>query len=214
MAVITVNNYQALDLVMTQPRIGTWFADVQLIGAVDVSGAVVISDGTLPYNGTAIAGGTHTGRTYLRIVGGAGGLGITIKPKHYRAAMAGKIIGDICKAAGESKSLLIDPRLALKRLAFWTIPESTAGAALSSLAEALGCVWRVLPTGGVWFGDPDFAIPAPSEYAVLDRDPISRTFTVAVNGLPLMVGMTQSTGTITRIEYAIDSTARARYWVD
>lgn len=214
MAEIKINGNVVLDLVMTQPRVGTWFADAQIIGKVDVSGPVLLTDGVMQYAGATVRTGANSGRTFARIVGGAGGLSTTIGPAHYQSAPAGKIIGDICRAAKETKSLLIDPRILLKKMPYWSRTQGTAGAALSEIADALEVVWRVLPTGGVWFGDPDFAVPAARDYLVLDQDPLDGRYTIAIDGLGLIVGMTQSTGIVRRIEYAIDNRARARYWVD
>jgi hypothetical protein len=215
MTVLTLESFPVLSAIVSMPRNGAWFAELQIAGERQLSGQVTMSDGSSAFLGSVIpGGGAYAGRTFVRLVGGSGGLGKVLNPRHYRSAGVGKILGDICSDADESKSPLIDPRLSQQRVSFWTRNAGTGGSAVANLAESLKTVWRILPTGQVWIGDPELALAAPAEFPVLNRDPFDNTYTIAIDDLSLWVGMSQNAGIIRRIEYAIDSTARAKYWVD
>lgn len=215
MTALTLDSNPVLSASISMPRIGTWFADVTVSGEVALSGQVALTDGSSGLLGAVInQDGAFAGRTFTRLVGGAGGLRNVLSPRHYRSASVGKILGDICSEAGEKKSLLIDPRLSLQRVPYWSRPAGTGGAALANLCDSLGAVWRVLPTGEVWIGEPGLSLAAPSEYQVLDRDPLDGSYDIAIDGPSLWVGMSQAAGTIRRIEYSFDEIGRARYWVD
>ena len=209
-----LNGYPILSGYLSRPRNGAWTAELQVAGEAPLSGRATLTDGIAGYSGAIVSGSAYAGRGHWRIVGGAGGLGGVIDAKHYRSATVGKVLGDICSDTGEAKSPLILPNIALRNLSFWTRPLGTGGSAVASLADALGVVWRILPTGQIWLGDSGFTIPAPTEYPVLDRDPWHKSYTIAADSLILTTGMTQEAGQIQRIEYSIGDNLRARYWVD
>lgn len=215
MTALTIESLPVISLSLSMPRNGAWFVDAQLSGEADLSGSIVLSDGTVDFSGAFVDGGPHAGRTFCRMVGGTGGLGSILDPRNYRSAGVGKILGDICSDAGESKSAAIDPGLSSQKLAYWTRAAGTGGTAVAQLAKQLDAHWRILPNGDVWIGETDYSIAPPRQFQVLDRDPIDRSYTIAIDDLSLWVGMTQDAGTISRIEYTTDNDqARATYWVD
>lgn len=214
MALITIENQPVLSATISMPRNGAWYAEAQTSSQEPLSGVVSISDESSTFSGTVSSGGVFGARNHVRVVGGRGGLGQVIQPRHYRSATIGKILGDICDDCGETKSTFIVPTLSFQRLSYWARPVGTGGTALANLADHLDAVWRVLPNGSVWLGDPGFALAAPSDFAVLSRSPFENSYTVAIDDLSLHVGMSQSAGQIQRIEYTIDTHMRAKYWVD
>ena len=213
MATLTLAGQEVLSGTITQPRNGAWTADLQVAGEVALSGAVQLSDGTSVYNGSIASGAVFAGRGHWRVVGGKGGLGGVLGPKHYRSATVGRVLSEICSDSGENRSPLILPTVLLRKLSYWTRPTGTGGTAIANLSDSFESVWRILPNGDVWLGSPGFQLPAPQLFTVLESDPINGSHTIAIDDLSLWVGMSQEPGQISRIEYYIGDNARAKYWV-
>lgn len=215
MATITLEDQPVLSGVISMPRLGAWTAELITASQTPLTGSVSLSDGTVTFRGTVSSGGVFGARNHVRVIGGAGGLGGVIQSRHHRSASVNKILGDICADSGEKKSGLILPTISRQIFPYWSRPVGTGGGAVSDLADALGVVWRILPTGEVWIGDPSVPYAAPAEFAVLSRAPHESSFTIAIDDLSLWVGMSQEGGQIQRIEYTLDERrSRARYWVD
>lgn len=214
MTIILANNIPILEGAITVPRVGAWFADITT-SPLDVSegDTVTIFDGGTEWIGTVTSGSLYQSRTTVRVVGGAGGLRSTIGAEHYKAAKVGQVLSSICSATGETASAAIDRAVSTSTLPFWSRYRSTGGTAIDELAAAAGVVWRVLPSGVVWLGSEAEESEAPFEAQVLNYDPGPGTYTIAPEGIGYTPGMTQSAGTISRVEYSISSKLRATYWV-
>lgn len=93
---------------VTLPAWGAWHADVAVDGEVTLSGAVQILIADLVLKGTILSGGPATGRSYFRVVGGAGGWGKPLKKKSYANDAGVKlatILGDAAQEVGETLDL-------------------------------------------------------------------------------------------------------------
>lgn len=136
MAAATLQGYTITDGRVQIPKSGIWFANVQLEGERDVSGAVDLKVADLVLKGTVLAGKPDKGRTSLRIVGGKGKWGDTIKAKDYSndaGVRTRTVLEDAARDCGESfdsSTASIDARLGPK----WTRPESPAANVLNLIA--------------------------------------------------------------------------------
>lgn len=209
MAALYLDGYPVLSATISSPEVGAWFAEVQIAGDVSLSSSVNLGG----WVGSIAIGGPFAGRGHYRIAGGAGGLGSVLNPRHHRGATVSRVLGDICSDAGERKSGLILPTIATQSLPYWSRGTGTGGAAMRQLADHLGAIWRILPTGEVWIGDRGTAYAPPAEFQVLDRDPMDSSYDIAPDSLALWAGHTQEAGLIRRIEYSVGDNIRARYWV-
>lgn len=158
---------------MHLPSRGPWHARVKLDAATAPSGRVTLAAaGGLTASGTVAGGGVQLDSAYLRIIGGAGGLGTTIRPAAYRNALSRDPLGAILSAAGESLSSTVDQSILSVLLPVWTLAGERASSALDRLAYAVGLAlgqaltWRVLLDGTVWIGAeswPAASLPAGAD---------------------------------------------------
>jgi hypothetical protein len=209
---ITANGHDVLEGTISAPTSGAWWAEIQTLAPLVTGDSVIISDGLTSLSGTVTQGGGAVSRTTARITGGNGNLKGQSKADHWKGATVGKILGDICSAAGETKSIAIDPRISLKMLPFWTTPVETGGTSVLTLAEYGGWSWRILTDGSVWLGDAKLGLPEP-DYVVLEPHPEDRSYDVAPEGLSLWVGKLQSGGVVQRVEYSLGNKLRCTYWL-
>lgn len=161
MALVTVNGFDAIETRITTPRIGAWHVDVLVAGdapdpAPQLAGAATISvnDGALALKGTVMRSGVFADTSHVRIVAGAGGLGLSAKPKHYFGTSVRIVLGDLLSNAGEKLSSTADQSVLAIGLDAWTTGAVPVGTAISLLlaAAAPGLVWRMLPDGTLWVG--------------------------------------------------------------
>lgn len=93
------------DARLTIPAWGASFHDVSLDSEVTLSGAVTLVVADLTIQGTVLSGGPAAGRSFYRIVAGAGGWGKSIPEKSYANDAGVKlstILGDAASAASET----------------------------------------------------------------------------------------------------------------
>jgi hypothetical protein len=141
------------------PSRGAWQARIKLdVATAPTGGVTLAAAGGLTASGTVATGGVQLDSAYVRIVGGAGGLGKSIAPAAYRAALVRDPLAAILSAVGETLSPTVDPALLATLLPVWTHTAERASAALDHLAYAAGqalgqaITWRVLLDGTVWIG--------------------------------------------------------------
>lgn len=211
---LTVNDHPVLVLELSMPRRGNWIADVQLDAEEALAGAVVLEDADgNQFNGTIYRSNLHVGRVFATILGGKGGLGITVlDAAHYQSATARLIAEQAITAAGETIDPTSDPLATT--LDFWSRDQGTAQRALSTLTQKVGCLWRVLPNGKVWLGldgSDEVALPQVLE---LDRDGILGTVELGLDALLLGPGDIFNGERINRIKYcqSDDAPLRAYVW--
>ncbi len=103
---LTVNGDNVFGGRMFFPRSGAWHAEVRVDTKDEVVGSVALDldAGRLALNGTVRRGGNWQDTGHLRIVGGAGGLGLLATPKHYTSASVRTVLADLLSNAGEKLS--------------------------------------------------------------------------------------------------------------
>lgn len=167
-----VNGVTAIRAHIVRPRLGPWVADIAIIAndPTPFEGAITIElpQAGLSFRGTAHRVGVHDTTTFLRAVGGAGGMATVIPGKNYYSPSVRILVNDILGAAGERLSPTTDAGILTQAFPFWTRPQQKASRALFSLLNAVGSpAWRVLPDGTVWIG-PERWLAAENFRYILD----------------------------------------------
>jgi hypothetical protein len=211
---LTDNDHPVHELPLALVKVGVWVADVELDATDPVMGAVVLSDGQgNDFQGTVFRGGQQVGRAHARILGGTGGLhSVQLEARHYQAATARLVAEEAVSGAGEALDPATDP-LAIT-LDYWSRAAGTAGAALSQLAEAVGCLWRVLPNGKVWLGQDSSEPVVLPQVLELDRNRAYGTIELGLDALVLHAGDVWGTERVSRILYRMgdEQPLRATVW--
>ena len=89
----------------TIPAWGCWYADATVDGEHALSGSVTLQIADLTLVGTVLSGGIGKGRSFYRIVAGAGGWGRTISSESYATddgVKALSVVRDAAAAVGET----------------------------------------------------------------------------------------------------------------
>ena len=165
---VSVSGHRILAAEIHMPCQGAWWADLN----VDTTEALPTAV-TIDLEGTTLVGAVHRGDPYasglaVRVVGGKNGLGTILEAKHYRRPSASLVARDICADAGEE---LLSSTALDATLESWTrIGDSTAGAALTRLAEAIGVPWRITLDGKVTFGEHTWTDAKVATTEVLNRN--------------------------------------------
>jgi hypothetical protein len=105
MSTASVNGHTISRLAMPVPAWGHWFADVDLVDDVTLSGAVVVKLADIEAHGTVLSGGPYNGRASYRVIGGAGGWGREVAAKSYADDAGVKlatVATDVALAVGET----------------------------------------------------------------------------------------------------------------
>ena len=141
-----------VDADLVFPGHGAWTLHAVLDLDDAISGAVTLVIDSLRLSGAIVQGGEFAGTQTVRVVGGAGKLSETCKPRGYRNVSAQQVAQDICSGVGErlSSSVALS-----STLSFWSILGQPAGSALDALARKLGdgFEWRVANDGTIWIGE-------------------------------------------------------------
>lgn len=211
---ITANGLPVLEMRLTLERVGAWVARLEVAadGDVETSGQVTIAQDGLSFVGTSL----RSGRGRIEMVGGGGGIPREIAARSFEGATAREVFEEALAIGGEAP----DPessRAALSTpLTFWTRAAVSLGTALSSLADAVGALWRVRPNGRVWLGHDDFA-PMPPEYEAteIDGDDGAGYVVLAAPTIALAPGVTFGGRRVGRVEHFVsrDEPLRTTFWV-
>lgn len=164
------------------PERGPWFADIDLAEAPELSGAVILTIGTLQLSGTIDddASGVFGAARRVRLVAGAGGWGRFLPAKGYHndaSIRASTVAQDAAREAGESFDGF-DPEL--ERIGIDYVRQ--AGPAARALEEVIGsALWWVAYDGRTHVGQRVTAELDPERYQVLSHDPRQATVVLAVD---------------------------------
>jgi hypothetical protein len=224
MAIVSVNGIAAYDAQMFSPRFGAWQIDARiddpagsaLSGKVQV--ALQPSGRTL--SGTATLSGPFVDAVQVRVVAGAGGLGITAKPRHYEAPTLGLVLGDLLGDAGETLSSTADAGLLATQLPSWTTGARPVGSVIRDLfaVAAPAAAWRMLDDGTVWVGTDAFADSGidATTYEVVDRSAEENSIRVEVDGPLQLVGTTFEGGKVNCVQDEVPHVGRvaSRAWFE
>jgi hypothetical protein len=129
---------------LEEPEQGTWVADLVHLDAYPGS----FDLGGITWTGAAVSSLPDGPRMKTRAVGGKGKLSATVRDQYYYGGGTGNtIIGDICRAIGETYI----PG-APQRVASWDRAFGTAGQALDQICQTLGIMWWVGHDGNLTAG--------------------------------------------------------------
>lgn len=90
---------------VTIPRFGVWWADVDLTTPAALSGRVVLELGGVSFSGAVASGGPADGKASYRIAAGAGGWGTVVPAAAYSddaGVKVASVLADVASAAGET----------------------------------------------------------------------------------------------------------------
>lgn len=130
----TLNGSRVTRAQVVIPYKGTWTADVWIDDATDLTGSVTLVIGDLTLKGTVTRGGSFTGQSSFRLIGGAGGWMKTLGPRPYQkpaGVKASVVLTDAGKEVGETVSVTADRTLG----AFYEREKGPAARVLAILAE-------------------------------------------------------------------------------
>lgn len=221
MALVNANGQAVLDLPLCLPLIGAWHADLRVDAPDTITGAVTISidDDRLVLKGTASRTGAFAGTSYVRVVGGAGGLGKTARPRHYNQTSVRIVLGDLLADAGESLSPAASSSILGHRLEAWTTAALPVGMLISRLmtTAAPGASWRILPSGQLWIGAetwPDSGL-AVDTYQITDENPAVGEAILAPDSPLLLPGTTLAGRRVSYIQHHVnDGGVVSQIWFD
>lgn len=213
--IATLNGKTVLEAVASLPVVGAWTADLEVDAeTVDgLSGPASLVLGSLTLAGAPIRLGSFAGRTSVRLVGGAGGLGRTLEPKGYRNATLLLVLQDIARDAGEVLAPTTDTAALASIARGWTRARESAGLALARVAAAAGLAWRVLPDGTVQVANETWAATLLADGVLLDESPELGRSVFGVDSPSLLPGVTVGGRRVSRVEHCVGPNAlRTRVW--
>lgn len=156
MTTIALNGIPTLSGKVFEPRVGTWWAEVQVSGDEVPSGQVRLDFlGELEFIGTvkSVRSAVDSELVTVRIEGGSGRLDeLWLGPKHFRDVDLGTLIRDLTQRTGDTVDESVSGAVLGARVKFWTRPRTIGDAYLGSIAAEAGAAWRVLRNGNLWMG--------------------------------------------------------------
>lgn len=155
----TLQGLRVLSCTLHEMLGGVWFADLVIDWPKPMIGTVTLEfegpqKATLV--GTVQRSEAFEGKAWGRIVGGRGGLSQTLDAKAYRQVTAGAILDDVSEETAEELSARITDDIRAAYFQAWHRPRSRAAAGIATLAQEIGLSWRVLRSGELWLGTPDW----------------------------------------------------------
>jgi hypothetical protein len=230
MAIVTVNGLTAYDAQMFTPRFGAWQIDMRIDDPNPPTGKVrVVLDTDVQalgitagrvLRGTATRSGPFIDASQVRVVAGAGGLGLTAKPRHYEAPTLGLVLTDLLRDAGEDMSGSADLGILNIQLAAWTTGARPVGSVIRDIfaVAAPAAAWRMLDDGTVWVGTDAFAASPidASTYEVIDRSAEENSVQIETDGPLPLVGTTFEGGQVNCVQDDVPHVGRvgARIWFE
>lgn len=156
MALLQLGDSPVLSGQLTRPLKGSWTADLEVDADKAPTGRVTLSGAGLSLVGTVVQSQSWNDRQRCRVVGGAGGMGRELAPAFYRSASLRTIVTALLSAAGETLSTTSDAATLARSVPVWVRLRGTAAAVLDQVLGvfAPSAVWRHLPDGSVWIGEP------------------------------------------------------------
>lgn len=202
---LTVNGHSALHASIYLPRNGVWQADLRVDTVEDIVGAVTLDlDGKLTLKGTVIQGGMWQDTGSFRVLGGAGGLRLIAKPKHYTNASLRIVLSDLLAGAGERLASSSDASVLKRRVDAWTSAALPTGRLITQLLASTGTAsWRLLPDGTVWVGQETWSDSGltTGDYQVLSENPAQAEAILGVETPLLMPGTTLGGRRVSYVEH-------------
>lgn len=114
MTLATLDGRAIARLTLQWPAWGLWWADVDLVDAVEVTGRVGLDVAGTAFSGTVVGGGSYNGRASYRLVAGAGGVSKALPEKGYvntSGVQLAPVLAEAARNAGESMPSPLNQRL-------------------------------------------------------------------------------------------------------
>ena len=209
---VTANGFDVLAMRVTLPLDGVWVATLQVATDEGLAGALRLENEGVVFTGTVVS----TGQALVDAVGGAGGMGRDVDARSYRGATARDIIADLLAAVGERLDGSSSRDVLATALPYWTRARGRASVALSTLTDALGARWRVLPSGTIWVGTETWpAVSSDYEALELDRDSAAGTVLLAPETIALGPGVVLEGERVGRVEHVMaGEDLRTTFWLE
>lgn len=190
---------------LTLPLQGAWVAALEVAADEVLTGALALKqDELLTYSGNIVRSGVVAGRCLIEAVGGTGGLLQDVAARSYQGAGARTVVGDLLAEVGETLDSSSTRAVLASTLTYWTRGAGRASTALSTLVDALGARWRVLPSGAVWVGTETYpAVGADYSATELDRDAGAGLVLLAPETIALRPGVALAGERIGRVEHVM-----------
>jgi hypothetical protein len=206
MLTLTVNG-RAVEVAsgkLTLPRVGVWHAE-RLVVDLDAvpSGAITATLSEVDMPAHIQRAELIRGMVQMRIVGGAGGLGLVARPKHYRNTTVGHVARDLLTDVRETLSTASPTETLNKPLSYWTSLRLPTGALMQALCDTVGASWRVWHNGTVWIGQETW--PAcPADVRVIEADASSAHQVVGTDSQGIWPGTTLAGRRVDLVVHEID----------
>lgn len=217
MALLTVGGFGLVSGTIRLPRVGGWWMDCEVGTDEPIAGSVVVaSDIGLSLKGFVHRGKASNHKQEMRIVGGAGGLGKLVVPKHYTDPSVGTVLSDLLAGAGETLSPTTSPSILGVRLDNWTTVPVPTGKAIADLVShcPFGTMWRVLPDGTVWLGAETWPTVDSEEIRDISNDDAAGSVELGMAAPTLRPGVTLNGRKLDYVEHRIEErTIRTTVWL-
>jgi hypothetical protein len=198
----------ATSAVVTIPAWGIWYLEAVIAGEHSITGAISCAIADMVLAGTVLHCGAFNGRTYVKVVGGRGGLAKELPPRAYHddaGVRVATVLGDVLREAGETvdESTLPTTRVG----PHYTRPSGTAADVLARLVPG---AWYVSEAGVVRVGArPSGTLPAG--VAVVTADKSRGTVEVKSSSIaPIVPGVVAEGLTVTDVRHEVDGDAGLR----
>ena len=204
--IAALNGSPITEATITLPRVGVWRADVTTTAAVvPPPGPAVLNLGGQSMVGAFQRVGLGLdGNLTARVVGGAGGLAVTVQPKSYRGVPLRIPLTDVLLTGKERLSPTADPAVTGWTLTAWSTPRTSASGALTALLQAVsGATWRVLLDGTIWVGFEAWAPAIVPDAVVTDSEPDQGRLTIASINPAVLPGQTYAGQRVGRVEHRL-----------
>jgi hypothetical protein len=219
-AIVTIDGAGAYEAQLFSARAGAWHVDLRVPDEDAKQGRVTVVIGSRTLSGTAVRTGAFAGSTQVRVAAGAGGLGVSARPRHYDSPSVRIVLADLMADAGEALSATSDAAVLALALESWSTTARPVGAVIRDLlgAAAPAATWRALDDGTFWVGTDAFADAGldASTYQVLDRSREENSVTVALDGPVPLVGATFEGGRVNCVQDDVPQSgvATTRVWFE
>lgn len=208
---MALNGTPIMEASVTLHRTGCPVAEVSttdpVVPEIAAGSAVKLELDGLTLVGTALTVGDFNGLTRVLMVGGAGGLGLAAAPASYSKAPFSQIVQGLLSGAGETLSGTVAPSTLSAAPELWSVRAETVSAALTAIAGAAGCVWRVLVDGTVWFGVDTYPAADLTDATLMAYDPGLGQATIGITSPELVPGRSISiqgvSGNVSTVDYRI-----------
>lgn len=211
----SLNGIVLLEGRISVPRCGAWHADLSIDGTSVPTGTLSLVVGSQTFSCTALARpATYAGTSYLRVVGGKGGLPKQVPAQQFVGTDGKTIVSQTLSAVGESLSSTSSLGMGVDS---WNRAAGQASTALSKFANAAGLSWRVLVDGTVWVGSETWPNAGlnPSSYIQSDNFPSEAFIEIALEDPTLLPGTLFLNRRVSMVVHDVGSDgSRTKVWFE